>query len=250
MDKADLIYTLDTRIISILFGVEDNEAVLAIYSELTDGVNIVLEETTKEYLKENGFSEEDVNMAVQAEDFSKLPLKFDPYIQNVIFKNKIEENTRLFLKTLYDPLLEKLSEEKKAELNTYLETGQQYLNTIHNEIKDGLLRMKKILEDNGVKSFDELREKYKDVDVSDMQTETVGADAQVASASVDAQANVAETNKPVESTTVQADAETVQVVDTPTEPVSNTQEAPKEAEGAKSDFDWTSLIMDKVQAGS
>lgn len=155
----DLLYTLDPYIIATLFQVNDEKIVLERYNMVLEDVVEVTESTLKEYLLENKFNEAEIDELLKIGDFDKANPKFKPYLQNIIFINRVNDNVKLLLKTYYDGLLVKLKPEKRAELDQYIKDNQEILEKKDQLVKDGLGIISKILTDNGVETIDELEKK-------------------------------------------------------------------------------------------
>jgi hypothetical protein len=155
----DLVYTLDPYIISILFQTKDDNKVLEIYADLLQDLKGVYEETVKEYMLQNDFTEDDVKKVLETENYDDIDLKYQPYMQNIILLKRIEDNSKELLKAFYDQLLLKLSPEQKKELDDYLQESADLIQAKKDTIKQGLQVMKNILDQYGVKNYDELVEK-------------------------------------------------------------------------------------------
>ncbi len=274
----DLIYTLDPVIIRIIFQVKTDDEALEVYNELANGVNTVYEETVREYLLENGFNEEDIQIILNSVEFENLPAKYKPYVQNVILLKKIENNTKLFLKTYYDQLLPKLSVEAKKSLEEYIKESEELIKARQEETRAGLQLMKKILEDNGVNNYDELKEKLANQQKSDEPKVNLGGiqttnlpTAQIENKPAEAQPEpISEATPSIETVPVTPQpAEAANPVITPVEPVIQsppvaesqsevelempnlsepTSPVPAPAENAP--FDWNSLILEQIEANN
>ncbi len=155
-----LLYTLDPVIISILFKAQDDEATLKVYNELMEGVQMLFSETVKEYLKENGFSDDDIEIVLNAQDFEKLDIRFQPYIQNIILLNRIAKNTHDFVKSYYDLLIPNLTAEEKTELESYLKDVEAVEKEKKDQVIESMSFLKSVLEKYNVSNFEELKEKF------------------------------------------------------------------------------------------
>lgn len=170
----ELIYTLDPVIVRILFKTKSDEETLEIFNEIAEGVSVVYEETIKDYMLENGFNDEDVQNILNSVDFENIPAKYKPYIQNVILQTKIENNTKIFIKTYYDQLIPKLDESGKKQLEEYLKESEAIIKTRQEEVREGLALMKQILEENGVNNYEELKEKMANSSAQDAPKVNLG----------------------------------------------------------------------------
>lgn len=175
--NEDLLYTLDPYIISILFKSKDDKKTLDIYTDMVEAVGFVFDETIKEYLLENKFSEEDVQKVLDTEDLENVETRFKPYLQNIILFNRIQANSKQLIKLYYDQLLPNLTQQEKDDLSAYLKENEELIKVRKEGIMEGLKELKAILDENGVKSYQELVEKSEKTNSESIKApETLAAD--------------------------------------------------------------------------
>lgn len=157
--NEDLLYTVDPYILSILFKTKTDDDTLDVYTKMAEMVDMVLKETIKEFLKENEFSDEEIQKVIDTEDLEKVDPKVKPYLQNIILVKRIQANSRQLIKLYYDQLLPNLSPEEKGKLEEYLKENEELLKERRELVIEGVKALKAILEANGVETYDELRAK-------------------------------------------------------------------------------------------
>lgn len=276
-------YTLDPVIVSTLIQAKTPEVALEMYQDLLASVATVVNDTIKEYLVENGFTQEEVDAIENVSDFENVNAKYHPYLKNIILLNRIDNNVYQFLKVYYDFLLQKLTPEEQNDLAEYVKANEELLKTKKAQVADSLNGMREILEQSGVENFKELEERAKQEETNPVKVELGGINSQntVVTAPVTEPAPVTpvevvpavvtepvvtEVASPVPATeTVIAPMPTVnpEIVTTPepvvpvTTPVAEqvVESAPEQVNATASapvadanPFDWTSLIMDQLNA--
>ncbi|HOY46037.1 MAG TPA: hypothetical protein PKU95_00165 [Candidatus Dojkabacteria bacterium] len=229
-----LLYTLDPYIISILFKTKTDEDTLEVYSKLVTSVDLVIKNTIKEFLMENGFNEEQIQKVLTTEDVESIDNAIKPYMQNIILVKKIDSNSKQFIKLYYDQLLPNLSLEEKTKLENYLKDSEEVIGKKKELVIENVKALKMILEENGVQSFDELRAKFEgeELPTEDMP---VASEQDLAPVDQDAVTTSGQSN-PVEVQAANAEPESVQtlsdntiVSESPVAPV-NMQDPPQNLE--------------------